>query len=120
VKVGCPRTQSEYEQLVLPGEPARRASDTVVIGYRIVTNARGGFRDVAVKPGDRVRAGSVLGRIFDVYRDVVETMTAPAGSDIVLGVSTYPATATGGWLFELGTGLREVPAAGTTEKAPKN
>jgi len=105
---------------VLPGEPARRASYTVVTGYRIVTNARGGFLDVAVKPGDRVHAGSVLARILDVYGDTVETMTAPPESDIVLGVSTYPAAATGGWLFELGTGLREVPAAGTTGEAPKN
>ncbi len=34
-------------------------------------------------------------------------MTAPAGTDIVLGVSTYPAAATGEWLFELGTGLKD-------------
>jgi len=39
----------------------------------------------------------------------VETMRAPAGSDIVLGVSTYPATPTGGWLLELGSGLTEAP-----------
>jgi predicted deacylase len=95
---------------VLPGEASRPAAHTIVTGYRIVTNARGGFLDVAVKPGDRLRAGTVLGKITDVYGDTVETMTAPPGTDIVLGVSTYPAAATGGWLFELGTGLREVPA----------
>lgn len=33
----------------------------------------------------------------------MKTITAPPGTDIVLGVSTYPAAATGGWLFELGT-----------------
>ncbi|HEX7251590.1 MAG TPA: succinylglutamate desuccinylase/aspartoacylase family protein [Thermoanaerobaculia bacterium] len=95
---------------VLPGEPARRPAYLVFTGYRIVTNARGGFLEVAVEPGDRVRAGTVLAKILDVYGDTVETMTAPPESDIVLGVSTYPAAATGGWLFELGTGLREVPA----------
>ncbi len=94
---------------VLPGEPARPAAFTLVTGYRIVTNARGGFFEAEVEPGDRVREGSVLGRMVDVYGDTVETMTAPAGSQIVLGVSTYPAAATGGWIFELGTGLREVP-----------
>ncbi len=104
---------------VLPGGAPRLAAHTIVTGYRIVTNARGGFLDVAVKPGDRVRAGSVLGKIIDVYGDTVETMTAPPGSDIVLGVSTYPAAATGGWLFELGTGLREVPASATSLEAPK-
>jgi hypothetical protein len=36
-------------------------------------------------------------------------MRAPAGSDIVPGVSTYPAAPTGGWLFELGSGLSESP-----------
>ena len=95
---------------VLPGEPARPAVYTMLTGYRIVTNARGGFFAAAVNPGDRVRSGSVLGEIVDVYGDTVETMTAPEGTDIVLGVSTYPAAATGGWLFELGTGLREVAA----------
>jgi predicted deacylase len=88
---------------VLPGEPPRLASYTIVTGYRIVTNTRGGFFEAAVRPGDRVREGSVLGKIIDVYGDTVETMTAPPGSDIVLGVNTYPAAATGGWLFELGT-----------------
>ena len=97
---------------VLPFEPLRLVFYTTVTGYKIVTNARGGFFEAAVKPGDRVHAGSVLGKIFDVYGDVVETMTAPPGTDIVLGVSTYPAAATGGWLFELGTGLQEIPARG--------
>jgi hypothetical protein len=84
-------------------------SFTVVTGYRIVTNSRGGFFESAVRAGDRVREGAVLGRIFDAYGDVAETLTAPAGAEIVLGVSTYPATPTGGWLFELGTGLSEMP-----------
>ena len=96
---------------VLPGEPARVAAYTVVTGYRIVTNSRGGFFEAAVKPGDPIQEGSVLGRIFNVYGDNVETLTAPAGSQIVLGVSTYPAAPTGGWLFELGTGLSTAPSA---------
>jgi uncharacterized protein len=94
---------------ILPGEATRLKSYTIVNNYRIVTNARGGFFDAAVKTGDRVKEGSVLGTITDVHGDVVETLRAPAGSDIVLGVSTYPATPTGGWLFELGSGLAETP-----------
>src|SRR5882672_7316449 len=94
---------------ILPGSPTRLKSYTVVSGYRIVTNARGGFFDAAVKAGDRVKEGSVLGTITDVRGDVAETLRAPAGSDVVLGVSTYPATPTGGWLLELGSGLTETP-----------
>src|SRR3989454_3107583 len=91
------------------GPAPRLKSYTIVNGYRIVTNARGGFFDALVKPGDRVKEGSVLGTITDVHGDVVETMRAPSGSDIVLGVGTYPATPTGGWLLELGSGLTEAP-----------
>jgi uncharacterized protein len=94
---------------VLPGAPPRRERYTIVTGYRIVTNARGGFFDAAVKAGDRVREGSILGTITDVRGEPVETIRAPAGTDIVLGVSTYPAAPTGGWLFELGRGLAESP-----------
>jgi hypothetical protein len=92
---------------VLPGGAPAASPRTIITGYRIVTNAKGGFFEAAVKPGERVKEGTVLGRIYDAYGDVAETLTAPAGTDIVLGVSTYPAAATGGWLFELGTGLRE-------------
>jgi predicted deacylase len=95
---------------VLPKEAAPPpVAHVLVTGYRIVTNSRGGFFEAAVRPGDRVREGSVLGRIDDVFGDTVETLTAPAGTDIVLGVSTYPAAPTGGWLLELGTGLSASP-----------
>ena len=104
---------------ILPGEPARVAAYTVVTGYRIVTNSRGGFFEAAVKPGDPIQEGSVLGRIFNVYGDNVETLTAPAGSQIVLGVSTYPATPTGGWLFELGTGLTTAPSVPAGDSSSK-
>jgi len=92
---------------VLPGGAPAAPASTIITGYKIVTNAKGGFFEAAVKPGDRVKEGTVLGRIYDAYGDVAETLAAPAGADIVLGVSTYPAAATGGWLFELGTGMRE-------------
>ncbi|HTR04847.1 MAG TPA: succinylglutamate desuccinylase/aspartoacylase family protein [Thermoanaerobaculia bacterium] len=94
---------------VLPAAPGLSAAYATITGYRIVTNARGGFFEAAVKPCDRVREGTVLGTIVDAYGDTVETLRAPEGADVVLGVSTYPATPTGGWLLELGTGLGEPP-----------
>lgn len=89
---------------VLPGDASRRAEYTVVRGYRVATNARGGFFDAAVKPGDAVVAGGTLGTITNVYGELVETLTAPVDA-VVLGVSTYPAWPSGGWLVELGTGI---------------
>ena len=94
---------------VLPAGPPPPAPRAVFTGYKIVTNAHGGFFEALVNPGDRVRAGAPLGRIIDVWGDVAETLLVPpdAADAVVIGVSTYPAAATGGWLFELGTGLRE-------------
>ena len=82
-----------------------RADYTVVRGYRVVTNARGGFFDAAVRPGDAVVAGGVLGTITNVFGELVETLTAPEDA-LVIGVSTYPAWPSGGWLLELGTGVK--------------
>jgi predicted deacylase len=95
---------------VLPGDPPRLPRHTILDGYRIVTNGRGGFFEPAVRPGDRIKSGDRLGFIRDVQGDIVETLIAPDGSDIVLGVGTYPAWPTGGWLIEIGSGLREEPA----------
>ncbi|MFN8580985.1 MAG: succinylglutamate desuccinylase/aspartoacylase family protein [Gemmatimonadaceae bacterium] len=88
----------------LPGAATVLTEYHVVQGYRVVTNARGGFFDPTVKPGARVASGDPVGTISNVFGEVVETMRAPADA-IVIGVSTYPAWATGGWLIELGTGL---------------
>jgi predicted deacylase len=69
-----------------------------------VTNARGGFLDFAVRPGDRVAAGGTLGTVTNVFGEAVETLKSPSDG-IVIGVSTYPAWPSGGWLLELGTGV---------------
>jgi predicted deacylase len=95
---------------MVPAGSALVPAAVTISGYRIVTNARGGFFEAAVKPCDRIREGTVLGLIVDAYGDTVETLRAPEGVDVVIGVSTYPATPTGGWLLELGTGLSERPS----------
>ena len=94
---------------VLAGAPTAVPQYTIVSGYRIVTNSRGGFFEAAVTPGERIREGTVLGRMVDVHGETSETIAAPAGAEIVLGVCTYPAAATGGWLLELGAGLSAAP-----------
>ena len=92
---------------VLPKAAGRPPRYRVLDGYRIVTNSRGGFFEPAVRPGDLIQEGRDLGVVRDVHGDVVETLRAPAGSDIVLGVGTYPAWPTGGWLIEIGSGLED-------------
>jgi predicted deacylase len=94
---------------VMAGPSRRLASYTIVTGYRIVTNSRGGFFEATARPGDRVRSGDPLGTIRDVFGDVVETLRAPSGAEIVLGIATYPAVPTGGWVVEVGTGVKESP-----------
>src|SRR5207247_344077 len=64
---------------ILPGSPTRLKSYTVVSGYRIVTNARRGFSDTAVKAGARVTEGPVVGTITDAPGAIVATMRARAG-----------------------------------------
>jgi len=96
---------------MIPAASGLSPKPVTITGYRIVTNARGGFFEAAVKPCDRIREGTVLGLIVDAYGDTVETLRAPEGADVVIGVSTYPATPTGGWLLELGTGLAEKPSS---------
>ncbi|MFQ5877599.1 MAG: succinylglutamate desuccinylase/aspartoacylase family protein [Acidobacteriota bacterium] len=97
---------------VLPGRPAAVETFTILGGSRIVSNSRGGFFDAAVSPGDRISEGAALGAIVDVYGEVVETLIAPPGAEIVLGVNTYPASPTGGWLVEVGVRLTEVRGRG--------
>lgn len=92
---------------VLPGQPQAPRRQAIFDSYILVSNGRGGFWEAAVKPGDPIEKGAVLGTIRDVHGDVVETLRAPAGSDIVLGVNTYPAAPTGGWLIEIGTNLKD-------------
>jgi hypothetical protein len=98
---------------VTAGEPSILPAYTVFTDYHYVTNSRGGFFEASVKPGDRVEAGAALGTIRDVDGEIVETLRAPKGAQIVTGVSTYPAWASGGWLLELGGGVSEIkpPAA---------
>lgn len=101
---------------VLPGSPAFEKTYLVVTQYQIVTNGRGGFFEAHVKPGQRIRGGDAIGVIRDVHGEVVETMRAPSESEIVLGVCTYPAWQSGGWLFELGSGLHELKPPATPKR----
>ena len=92
---------------IIPGEPTRPESVSVVEKYRIITPSRGGFFYPLVKPGDAVSEGSPLARIVDVYGDEVEVLRSPVGGAIVLGLQEFPVVATGSWVMELGIRVPE-------------
>ena len=64
-----------------------------------------GWWEPAVRVGEAVRAGQVLGTVSTLDGGaVVETFTAPADG-VVLFLTTSPAVAAGGLLLGLGRGL---------------
>ena len=87
---------------IIPGEPLRPETFSVVEKYRIITPSRGGFFYPLVKPGDPVSEGTPLARIVDVYGDEVEVLRSPVSGAIVLGMQEFPVVATGSWVIELG------------------
>ncbi len=87
---------------IVPGTPTRAERVDVVEEYRIVTPARGGFFHALAKPGDRLREGTPIGRVVNVYGDEVEVLSSPVGNALLLGIQDYPAVASGAWVAELG------------------
>lgn len=59
-----------------PVQPAYRHMDTA----ELVHSTQGGLFVPEVQAGECVSAGQVLGRILNLYGDVVETITSPIGS----------------------------------------
>ncbi len=85
----------------LPGEPdpprSRDVGDFVWLRC-----ARGGFWAAAVRTGDEVPAGALLGEVRDLYGDVLEEVRAPAPG-VLLFLTTSAAVADDGLLLGLGT-----------------
>jgi len=85
----------------LPGEPpaprSRDVGDFVWLRCR-----RAGFWAAAVKTGDEVPEGALLGEVRDLYGDVIEEVRAPAPG-VLLFLTTSAAVADDGLLLGLGT-----------------
>jgi uncharacterized protein len=68
-----------------------------------------GWWEAAVRAGDEVRAGDVLGRVLDLWGDEHELISAPADG-VVLFLTTSAAVEADGLLLGLGTRLTPVEA----------
>ncbi len=98
-------TRSALRHLgALPGEPGvggapnpRDVGDFVWLRCQ-----QAGFWAAAVKTGDEVETGALLGEVRDLYGDVIEAVRAPAPG-VLLFLTTSAAVADDGLLLGLGT-----------------
>ena len=69
--------------------------------------AQAGWWDAAVSSGDEVSEGRLVGRVRDLWGDVLEELYAPCDG-VVLFITTSPAVAADGLLLGLGADLAPV------------
>ena len=90
---------------LLPGEPQTRPGGTRgVRSFVWVRSEHEGWWDAAVRAGDEVSEGALLGRMRDLWGDELERMHAPRDC-VVLFATTSPAVEAGGVLLGLGADL---------------
>jgi predicted deacylase len=86
---------------VVNGTPQRITSSVVIreTGYcrDDVWSEKGGIVEYTVKMGDRVKKGSTLAKIRNVFGEVVQEVKMPEDGYMVSG-SSANATQTGGWI----------------------
>jgi predicted deacylase len=88
---------------MLPGEPDPPRSRDVG-DFVWPRSTRAGFWVAAVKPGDEVAEGDLLGEVRDLYGDTLEEVRASAPG-VLLFLTTSAAVAEDGLLLGLGTNL---------------
>jgi hypothetical protein len=89
---------------MLPGEPAPAAGQRHVARSEWLRSSVEGWWDAGVGAGDEVRAGGLLGRVCDLWGEVLEEVRAPEDG-VVLFLTSSPAVAAGGLLLGFGVGL---------------
>ncbi|MFO7567464.1 MAG: succinylglutamate desuccinylase/aspartoacylase family protein [Enhygromyxa sp.] len=93
-----------------PGEPV-----TCVRSYWMYTEV-GGVLEVFPQLGARVRQGELVGRVTDIFGELIEEYRAPEDG-IIIGRSVHPVNQTGSRIIHLGV-EGEISAAGWAETAP--
>jgi predicted deacylase len=93
---------------MLPGAPASPPTPLQRVGrFDWLTARDAGWWASAVRAGEKVAAGALLGRVHDLWGDVIEEIHATADG-VVLFLTTSPAVASGGLLLGLGAELEPV------------
>ena len=98
---------------MLPGEPLPPRRPMRRVGSFVWLRCQdAGWWDTAVGAGDTVEEGALLGRVRNLWGDVLEQIHAPQDG-VVLFVTTSPAVGADGLLLGLGTNLSPI-ASGST------
>jgi predicted deacylase len=92
---------------MLPGEPDPPPAGQRRVGSFIwLRSTNEGWWDSAVDSGDEVREGQLLGRVRNLWGDVLEEIAAPR-EGVILFITTSPAVTADGLLLGLGADLVE-------------
>jgi predicted deacylase len=92
---------------MLPGPPQPPRPDLRSVGSFVwLRCANAGWWDAAVGSGDEVSEGQVLGRVRNLWGDVLEEIHAP-NDGVILFITTSPAVADDGLLLGLGTDIAD-------------
>jgi predicted deacylase len=86
---------------MLPGAVTNYGKMTFFSNFAWVKSTRGGLFQRAVKCGDRLKKGQVVGRYYDVFGQLLEEKKAPQPG-IVLAVNGGPVIANGDILVHIG------------------
>jgi predicted deacylase len=93
---------------MLPGDVAPPPAPMQRVGrFDWLTSRDAGWWASAVRAGDKVGEGTLLGRVHDLWGDVIEEIYAPADG-VVLFLTTSPAVTTDGLLLGLGAELETI------------
>ena len=93
---------------MLPGPPAPpRPDQRLVQTFAWVRCERAGWWDPVVSSGDELAEGRLVGRIRDLWGDVLEELCAPCDG-VVLFITTSPAVSADGLVLGLGADLTPV------------
>lgn len=92
---------------MLPGEVTDYGPQYNFSNFAWVNATRGGLFEAAVKCGQRIEEGTLIGRYYDVFGDVVEEKHSP-NAGIVLAINCGPVMPTGDVLIHIGLNPQEV------------
>ena len=85
----------------IAGELQARWPDTVFLGEEMGADEQAGLLEVVPDPGEKVKRGQTIGRLTNVFGDLIAEYTAQEAA-IVLGKSVNPVSQAGGRIVYLG------------------